>query len=106
MAFEETNFNVAKKYTLDKKEINIECSVFASDNIQKVLASSIDASVSSSEVFNGVINFSGNVDIKVVYLCDDGQINTMNSVCPFSSKFESENIEAGQNVVVNSNGGE
>ena len=100
MAFEENNFFVAKKLTLEKKEFNVECNILPGENVQKVLATAVDASLLNYEVYNGGINFSGNIDVKVVYLCDDGQINTVNSTCPFSSKFEGENIEAGQNAVL------
>ena len=100
MAFEENNFNVAKKLTLEKKEFNVECNVLPGDNVQKVLVTAVDACVLNYEVYNGGINFSGNIDVKVVYLCDDGQINTVNATCPFSSKFEGDNIEAGQSVVL------
>ena len=95
MAFETNNFNVAKKYCLAKSEFSVECNVSAGENVAKVLSVSLASHLSSSETLNGVINYSGVIDTKLVFLSEDGQLNTVCSTCPFSSKFESENIENG-----------
>ena len=100
MAFESNNFYVAKKINLPKSEFSVECNISAGENITKVLSVSLGNGKISNETLNGVVNFSGSVDIKLIYLTDDGQINIVCSSCPFSSKFENESIENGQTAVV------
>ena len=100
MAFESNNFYVAKKMNLPKSEFSVECNVGAGENVSKVLSVSLGVGKVSRETLNGVVNFSGSVDVKFVYLTDDGKINTVCSSCPFSSKFESDFIENGQCAVV------
>ena len=96
MAFEKNNFLVARKKSLEKREFTVECNVSTGANVNKILTLAVEGEVSNSEVLNGVINFSGSVDTKLVFLCDDEQISSVNANCPFSSKFESEDIETGQ----------
>ena len=100
MAFERENFYVARKLMLDKSDLTVECNLSAGVNVAKVLAVSVNCNQSGSETLNGVVNFSGAVDIKLIIMTDDGQINTVCSTCPFSSKFESEKIENGQDAFV------
>lgn len=100
MAFEISNFNVAKKLVLEKSEFTVECNISLGDNAQKILASSVEAGVSGSEALNGVANYSGTVDIKIVFLNNEGEINTVCSTCPFSSKFENEDIVTGQKPLI------
>ena len=101
MAFEANNFNVAKKLVLDKSEFSVECNISLGDSAQKILVSNLDVGINGSEALNGVANYSGSVDVKLVFLNDEGQINTVCSSCPFSSKFENEDIVTGQKVLVN-----
>lgn len=100
MAFEENNFYVAKKYGLAKSDFTVECNVSAGANVLKVLSLSIDGCVQSLETLNGVLNYSAVVDTKIVFLTDDGQINTVCYACPFSSKFESEEITTGASACI------
>lgn len=100
MAFETNNFNVAKKLVLDKGEFSVECNILLGDNVQKILTTSVDASVNGSETLNGVVNYSGTVDTKLVFLNDQGEINTVCNSCPFSSKFENEDIVTGQKAFI------
>lgn len=100
MAFESNNFYVAKKVGLPKSEFSVECNVGAGESVVKVLSVSLGTGKISSETLNGVVNFSGSIDVKLVYLTEGGQINTVCSTCPFSSKFENEQIENGQSVIV------
>ena len=101
MAFETNNFNVAKKFSLGRSEFSVECNIDAGENITKVLSVSLGLGKISSETLNGVVNFSSNLDVKVVVLNSDGGLNTVASTCPFSSKFENENIENNQCAIVN-----
>lgn len=101
MAFETKNFYVARKHGLAKSEFTVECNVMAGMNVSKVLSVSLGCSRGASEVLNGIINYSGVVDTKVVFIGEDGQLNTISSMCPFSSKFESEDIENGQVAIIN-----
>lgn len=100
MAFERENFNVARKFALEKGELTVECNLTAGFNVTKVLSVSVEACAVNVETLNGVINYSGAVDTKLVLMGDDGEINTICSSCPFSSKFESEEIAPGQNAFV------
>lgn len=100
MAFETNDFSVAKKYLLGKGEFNVECNVNAGDNIGSILLLSASASAQNYEALNGVLNFSGTIDLKIVYLNLEGEINTICFSCPFSSKFESESILNGQNAAI------
>ena len=86
MAFEANNFNVAKKFVLQKGEVNIECNISVSDEITKVLSVSGEACLSGSEVLQGTINYTGYIDACIVYLNNEGEIGKVNSTCPFSSK--------------------
>lgn len=83
MAFETKNFYVARKHGLAKSEFTVECNVMAGMNVSKVLSVSLGCSRGASEVLNGIINYSGVVDTKVVFIGEDGQLNTISSMCPF-----------------------
>ena len=100
MAFETNNFNVAKKLVLDKSEFSVECNVSLGDNVGKILSTSVEAVVNSSETLNGVVNYSGLIDTKIVFLNDEGESNTVCNSCPFSSKFENEDIVTGQKASI------
>ena len=100
MAFETKNFNVANKLVLEKSEFNVECNVLLGDNVSKILVASIDANVNGYETLNGVLNYSGTIDTKIVFLNENGELNTACSSCPFSSKFLNEDIVTGQNAFV------
>ena len=79
MAFETNNFNVAKKFSLGRSEFSVECNIDAGENITKVLSVSLGLGKISSETLNGVVNFSSNLDVKVVMLNSDGGLNTVAS---------------------------
>lgn len=100
MAFESNNFKVARKVSLQKGEVNVECNIALSDEITKVLSVSGEAVLSGSEVLNGSLNYSGYVDVCIVYLNSEGEIGKVNSTCPFSSKFSSELIGNGNKADV------
>jgi hypothetical protein len=100
MAFERENISVAKKIVLNKSELAVECNISADAEVKKVLSVSVCAYVQSIETIAGIVNYSGSVDTKLVIMLADGQINTVCSSCPFSSKFENDEIEAGQNAFV------
>ena len=98
MAFEINNIVVAKKSMLEKSEFSVECNISGGAMVSKVLASAIEPSIVSCETLTGTVNYSGELDIKVIVLDEEGQFNSTSSTCPFSSKFEGENIENGQNA--------
>lgn len=100
MAFEKNNFNVARKTKLEKKEFVVECNVSAGANINKILTTSVVANIETKEVLNGVINFSGVIDTKIIFLGEEDEINNANATCPFTSRSESEEIQNGQTAVV------
>ncbi len=103
MAFERENFFVARKSVLSKGDFTVECNVSAGANVSKVLSLSVEGYVQSVEALNGVINYSGAVDAKLVIMTEEGEVNTVNSTCPFSSRFESEDIENNQEAFVKVN---
>lgn len=100
MAFEKEKFEVARKVDFNKGEITVECNLSAGSSVAKVLSLSVEGYVLSSETLNGVVNYSGAVDLKLVVLGEDGEINSTCSTCPFSSKFEGNDIQNGQDAFV------
>ena len=96
MAFAENNFLVANKIQLDKKQFEVECGVDAGCMVKKILTLSCKPIVEGSEVLNGVVNYSGQIDLRVIFETEEGEIDTASCVCPFSSKFENDEIEVGQ----------
>lgn len=102
MAFAENNFLVANKIQLDKKQFEVECNIDGGCAVKKVLTVACTPMVEGCEVLNGVVNYSGTIDLRVVFETEEGEIDTANASCPFSSKFENEEIGVGQtaNIVV------
>lgn len=100
MAFETKNFNVAKKLVLEKSEFNVECNILLGDNVSKILATSVEANVNDNETLNGVVNYSGTIDTKIIFLNENGELNTICNSCPFSSKFENDEIITGQKALL------
>ena len=88
MAFEKEKFEVARKVDFNKGEVTVECNLSAGSSVAKILSLSVEGYVLSSETLNGVVNYSGAVDLKLVVLGEDGEINSTCSTCPFSSKWE------------------
>ena len=103
MAFETNNFYVAKKSALPKGEFNVECNISAGSSVAKILSVSLTGEVDNYESLNGVINYAGSIDSKLVFLSEEGQINSVCSSCPLSSKFEGENLSNGQTAQINLN---
>lgn len=99
MAFESNNFEVVKKEKLNKGEFLVEGGV-ALNLPSKILSVGADAYVTNVEVLSGTINFSGNVEMCVVYLAEDGTVEKAQETVPFSSKFEQENISVGQKAII------
>ncbi len=100
MAFESNNFNIVKKEKLNRGEFSVDCAVSV-DCATKLLALTTDAIVNTCEVLNGVINFAGCVDVNVVYLNENGETLCAKSCCPFTSKFEGDNISTGDKAIIN-----
>ena len=98
MSFEMNNFTVVKKKRLEKSQFNVECNIDANAQIDKILSICHNAQVESAEILNGVVNFSGLLDICLLYSTPDGEIGTVSSSCPFTSKFEDQNIQVGDKV--------
>ena len=98
MAFETNKFSVIKKKRLERSQFSVECTLDANADIEKILSVCHTANVENAEVLNGSINFSGNLNVCVIFLSTDGQVGTLNSSCPFSSKFEDSDISATDKV--------
>lgn len=98
MSFEMNKFNVVKKKRLEKSSFNVECNVETNVEIDKILSVCHTAQAESAEVLNGVVNYSGMIDLCILYCTVDGEIGTINSSCPFTSKFEDSMIAVGDKV--------
>ena len=66
MAFERESFSVAKKSPLAKGDITVECNISAGFNVSKILSVSVEGNVQTVETLNGVVNYSGAIDTKVM----------------------------------------
>ncbi len=98
MSFEMNKFTVVKKKRLEKAQFNVECNIDANAEIGKILSVCHNAQVENAEILNGVASFSGIIDVCMLYSTVDGEIGTVNSSCPFSSKFENDSIQVGDKV--------
>ena len=100
MSFEMKNFNVVRKKRLDKSDFSVECNVELNGEIEKILSVSTRAQVENQEVLGGEINYAGNIDVRVIYLTNDGEVGVTTSTCPFTSRFESPDIAAGDYAII------
>ncbi len=98
MAFETRKFNVVKKKKLEKSTFAVECNIENNIEIEKILSVCHSAMADSAEVLNGVVNYTGYIDFCVLYLTVDGEVGTLSSACPFTSKFEDSDIAVGDRV--------
>lgn len=98
MSFETNKFKVVRKKRLEKSEFDVECNIETNVEIDKILSVCHSAQAETAEILNGTINYSGTIDICVLYCTVDGEIGTINSSCPFNSKFEDSNISVGDKV--------
>ena len=100
MAIETNKFCVVKKKRLEKSQFNVECNVSCEVEIDKILSVCHTPQIESAEVLNGVVNYSGVIDLCVLYSTIDGEIGTINSQCLFNFKFEDENIKVGDKIKI------
>ena len=70
----------------------MECNIDTQCSVQKVLAVQVSPCVGSSEVVAGGISYGGNIDLKMIFMTNEGEISSVSSSCPYFSKFESEEI--------------
>ncbi len=98
MSFETNKFSVVKKKRLESGDFNVECNVDTGVEIEKILSVCHSAQAENAEILNGVVNYSGSIDLCIIYLTVDGEVGTINASCPFASKFEDENIAVGDKV--------
>ena len=100
MAFESNNFQVAKKYRLPKGELTVDCSIPVEGEIVKIFTISTDVSVGTSEVIAGSVNYTGIIETCIIYMLEGGEVGSTHTSCPFSSRFEDNNILAGQKAII------
>ncbi len=100
MAFETNKFSVAKKIKLPSSDFAVECNVSLGCEIGKILSVGVKANEEANEVLNGIVNYSGSVDLKIIYMTNDGEINSSCHSCAFSSKFESNDIVSGGDAFI------
>ena len=98
MSFETNKFRVVKKKRLEKSQFNVECNIETNVEIDKILSVCHTAQAENAEILNGIVNYSGSLDICLLYCTVDGEIGTINSSCPFTSKFEDSDIAVGDKV--------
>lgn len=101
MSFENNNFQVVRKSRLPKGEFTLSCNVSADGEIAKVFAVSLNAYCENQELTNGVVSYSGHVDVCMIYQLETGEVGSAFSSCPFSSKFEDESIVSGERAIIN-----
>lgn len=92
MSFEKNKFQVVKKKKLLQSEFNVECNIPVEAEIGKIFSVSQQVEIESKEIVTGVVTYKGVIDTQVLYEGVDGEISTLNSACPFSSKFEDSAI--------------
>ena len=100
MAFETNKFSVAKKIKLPTSDFAVECNVSLGCEIGKILSVGVKANEEANEVLNGIVNYSGSVDLKIIYMTSEGEINSSCHACAFSSKFESNDIVSGADAFI------
>ena len=100
MAVETNKFSVTKKTKLSSSDFSVECNVSVGSDIGKILSVGVKATDDNYETLNGVLNYSGTVDLKLVFLTDSGEIGSSCHSCNFSSKFENEDIVTGQEAII------
>ncbi len=98
MSFEMNKFTVVKKKRLEKSQFVVECNIDANAEIDKILSVCHNAQVDNAEILNGVANFGGVIDVCILYSTADGEVGTINSSCPYSSKFEDGSIQVGDKL--------
>lgn len=100
MSFETNKFNVVRKRKLEKSQFNVECNIDVDVEIDKILSVCHTAAVENCEILNGLVSYSGNVDLCILYSTVDGEIGTLSASCPFVSKFEDEMISVGDKAMI------
>ena len=98
MSFETNKFSVVKKKRLEKSTFSVECNVQSDVEIDKILSVCHTATADTAEILNGEINYTGTIDLCILYCTVDGEVGTINSSCPFTSKFSDESIAVGDKV--------
>lgn len=101
MSFENNSFKVVRKTRLPVSEFNLACNVAAGEEIAKIYAVSIGVCCDSQEITNGVVSYSGHVDICMIYGLESGEIASAQASHPFSSKFEDDQIINGEKAIIN-----
>lgn len=101
MSFENNNFKVVRKIRLPKSEFNLACQVEAENEIAKVYAVSLNVYCDNQEITNGVVSYSGHVDICMIYGLESGEIASAQATQTFSSKFEDDKIANGERAIIN-----
>lgn len=96
MAFEKNLFLTAKKVALPKQQLSVECNVMTGQEVKKVLSAGVQADVIGQEVLDGMLSYSGQMNVSLIFLNGEGELCTVTSKCPFSSKFESSSLQKGQ----------
>lgn len=74
-------------------------------DMQKILQVDAISCISDVEVADGKVNISGQLCVTVLYVpdCESEKIRSVEMKLPFDRKIENAGIEAGMNVMVNSN---
>ena len=101
MSFEMNKFDVVKKKQLEKSQFEVECNIDANADVTKILAINHAAQVEKIEVGNGEINYQGFIILSVLYSTGENEIGSLNSSCPFTSKFVDAEIKQGMVVSIN-----
>ena len=98
MSFETNKFSVVKKKRLAKSSFSVECNVQTEVEIDKILSVCHNATADTAEILNGEVNYTGTIELCILYCTADGEVGTINSTCPFASKFTDSAITVGDKV--------
>ena len=101
MSFEMNKFDVVKKKQLEKSQFEVECNVDANAEVSKILAINHSVQVEKIDVGNGEINYQGFINLSMLYATNENEIGSLNSICPFVSKFLDAELKAGMVVEIN-----
>lgn len=100
MAFESNNFYVAKKNVLPASEFNVSCNINVEEDITSIFSVSSNVFVNAKEVLAGSVEYSGVVETCVVYMNTNGEVGSVHTSCPFTSKFVDADIKLDAKAVI------
>ena len=100
MAFEIKKMKVFRKIVLPKTQIQKECEIEIGIDISKILSATSAVSLISSEVKDGEILYTAQISSCVIYLTNEMEIGSANSICEYSGKINDSHIKEGDKTIL------